>query len=323
MHSQNQRRDLARTVGLGRLAYLVWHAPAAWAARMRREGGPIQQWITARGRAAMRRAAPGISPCRLPDRKSEEAQLVFLTGRTLWYQTAFCLHSLLRQTEARLPVRFLSDGTLRPEHASTLLRLFPGSVYEPEEAVSAALDRRLPRAAFPTLRAHERKLVLMRKFTHVHGAGTGWQLFLDSDMLFYAAPCLIESWAAAPDRPIFMTDLQNAYGYPLAVLSELAGAAVPEHVNTGVSGLRADTVDWAAQERWLHALLADHGSSYYVEQAMFALYLAGRPFLRLPAQDYRLMPDEAECLHPTACLHHYVAGSKREYFRQAWRQVLH
>jgi len=34
------------------------------------------------------------------------------------------------------------------------------------------------------------------------------------------------------------------------------------------------------------------------------------------------MPDEAECLNPTAALHHYVAESKRGYFRHAWRHVV-
>ena len=307
---------------MGRLAYLLWHAPAGWAERMRREGGPVEQWITARGRDAMRRTAPALTPFRVPLRKSDEPQLVFLTGRKLWFQTAFCLHSLLKQSGVLLPVRFLSDGTLGPDHAATLLRLFPGAVYEPEAAVLSALERRLPEARFPMLRAYERQLVLMRKLTYVHGAGDGWQLFLDSDMLFFAPPRLIESWVAAPDGPVFMTDLQNAYGYPPAVLSALAGAPVPECVNTGVSGLHADTIDWDAQEKWLHTLLTEHGSSYYLEQAMFALHLAGRPFLRLPAHDYRLMPDEAECRHPTTVLHHYVAGSKRGYFRHGWRHIL-
>jgi hypothetical protein len=41
-----------------------------------------------------------------------------------------------------------------------------------------------------------------------------------------------------------------------------------------------------------------------------------------PANDYRVMPTEAECRAPTAVLHHYVDTSKRGYFRHAWRHAL-
>jgi hypothetical protein len=55
---------------------------------------------------------------------------------------------------------------------------------------------------------------------------------------------------------------------------------------------------------------------------LVALLLSGASRLVLSRDDYRLMPDESESLCPTAVLHHYVAESKRGYFRHAWRRIV-
>jgi hypothetical protein len=68
-------------------------------------------------------------------------------------------------------------------------------------------------------------------------------------------------------------------------------------------------------------LIGRHGTSYYLEQALAALLLAGQSTQPLPVADYRLLPSESECIAPTAILHHYVAESKRGYFRHAWRSL--
>ena len=147
-------------------------------------------------------------------------------------------------------------------------------------------------------------------------------MFLDADMLFHARPAEIDAWLATPEQPLFMTDVQNAYGYPLDLLARIRGRSVPERINTGVSALHADTIDWPAMEHWLAALLDGPGSSYYMEQALFALHLAGRPFTALPEAAYRVAPDADEIRAPRAALHHYVDLTKRGYFRAAWRRVL-
>jgi len=130
------------------------------------------------------------------------------------------------------------------------------------------------------------------------------------------------TWMEAPVQPVHMLDIQDAYGYPPATLTALAGATLPANVNVGVCGLRSDAIDWEKLEYWCARLLAEHGTSYYLEQALVALALTGQPAVCLPAHDYRLMPDSKECRQPTAALHHYVAESKRGYFRDAWRTAL-
>ena len=118
-----------------------------------------------------------------------------------------------------------------------------------------------------------------------------------------------------------MLDVHDAYGYPATTLAELAGRSVPACVNVGVCGFRSDTIDWEQLEAWTAQLLARHGTSYYLEQALVALLATATDPLRLSRADYLLMPDIAECQHPTAALHHYVDLAKRGYFRHAWRHV--
>jgi len=159
----------------------------------------------------------------------------------------------------------------------------------------------------------------LRKLTDVHAGAHGWRLVLDSDMLFFRRPDFLLAWLAAPDRPLHMVDVQDSYGYSRARLESLAGAPLPLRLNVGLCGLRSDALDWEKLEFWCRRLIEAEGTSYYLEQALVAMLLAGRDCAVAPAGDYLLLPPEDECRAPRAVMHHYVAQSKRGYFRHAWR----
>lgn len=302
----------------GRIAYLAYYQPMATLARCRREGGPWQQWLDARGRRAMIAAARTLpAPPRLP---SGAPVVHFLTGRRFWYQTAFCIYSLRRQGAEVSPV-FLDDGTFDAALFAESQRLFPGSRVVSAPESETHLDRVLPATRFPTLRTQRRTYLHLRKLTDVHAGRSGWQLVLDSDLLCFRRPDALLAWLANPNRPVHMLDVHDAYGYPAATLADLAGGPVPSCVNVGVCGFRSESLDWDLLERWATQLLTRHGTNYYLEQALVALLAARTNPLRLPRTDYLLLPDLAECQRPTAALHHYVDLSKRGYFRHAWRLV--
>lgn len=302
----------------GRLLYLAYHRPLAALARSRREGGPWQQWIDARGRCAMVTAARHLPP--LPPPPTSAPEVVLLTGRRFWYQSAFCVYSLARHIGPVRPV-FIDDGSFDATLATEAQRLFPGSRVERATDIETRLEASLPSAKFPTLRSQRRTYIHLRKLTDVHAGLRGWRLVLDSDMLFFRPPDALRTWFAAPDRPIHMLDVHDAYGYPAATLAELAGRPVPPCVNVGICGFRSEAIDWEKLEFWTARLIARHGTSYYLEQALVALLLTDADPLRLPRADYLLLPDLAECRRPTAALHHYVDLSKRGYFRHAWRHI--
>jgi hypothetical protein len=306
----------------GRIAYQFWHRPRAWLADTRRQGGLRQVWLTARGRTRMETAAHRLPPVTVSAPSSGTPELAFLTGTRLWFQTAFCLHTFLRHASVRPPVLIVSDGTLTSAQATTLERLFPGATVESPAATSARVQASLAPENFPSFHRLLPSHVLLRKLACIHTPGSPPRLFLDSDMLFQARPVALEAWLQTPSRPLFMTDVTNAYGYSLDILGELTGHPVPERLNTGVSALPAGFLDWTLLDRWLGRLVAAHGTSYYMEQALFALATSGRPYIALATGDYVVTPDVPAARRARGVLHHYVNLSKAHYFRHAWRSVV-
>jgi hypothetical protein len=308
----------ASPLTFGRLVYLLWYCPQAAWARSRREGGLWQQWIDARGRNAMRAAAATLTPWRTPTTVAPE--VYFLTGRKFWYQTAFCLHSLRRQAGDVRSV-FIDDGSFDERLVRTIAHQFPGSRVMRSAEVERHLDLHLPISRYPTLRRQRTTYLHLRKLTDVHAGQAGFRLVLDSDMLFFRRPDALLAGLASASNPVVMRDIQDAYGYPTASLAALTPAPIPPCLNVGICGFRSEAIDWDYLEHAAATLIRRHGTSYYLEQALVALLASPMQTLVLPGCDYRILPNEDECRHPTAALHHYVDLSKRGYFRQAWRHV--
>ncbi len=305
----------------GRLVYHLWHRHYGPLRDVVREGGFRQRQRTETGRREMIAAAHRLVP---PSGDSHQApvSLVLLTGRNYWYQTAFCLWTFAHHSRRPLAPFILDDGTLSPEHRSSLLRLFPATRFSDERHIVERLDSVLPVSRFPTLRARRLEFPLLRKLTDVHAGLAGWRLFIDSDLLFFRRPDFLLSWHDHPQRPLRGEDLDNAYGYSLELLAELAGRPVPERVNTGTLGLRSDAIDWDRLEFWCRELQTRVGPHYYQEQALVALLLAGVDCDVPPPADHVVCPQPPEALACRAVMHHYVAQSKRWYFQHNWRHAL-
>lgn len=264
----------------------------------------------------MQAYAPTLGPW--PAASVNAPDVYFLTGVRYWYQTAFCLHSL-RRSGADVRGVFIDDGSFTPYLTTKMLRQFPGSRVVTTADSEHHLDDYLPAKRFPTLRAQRLTYLHLRKLTDVHAGRHGWRLVLDSDMLFFRQPDALLTWLRAPDRPVHMQDVHDAYGYPAESLTALTPGRLPSKLNVGICGFRSESIDWDFLERCASTLIRRHGTSYYLEQALVALLASTRDTLNLPAADYSLLPQEEECRRPTATLHHYVDLSKRGYFRHAWR----
>ena len=311
-------RAIAHRLGFGRLAYLLWHAPVGVVRRSIDAGVPLEQWRDHQAHAAMTVAATQLAPQDLP-LATGWPELHFLTGARFWDQTALCLYSLQRHTGHALPAVFHDDGSATDTIMDRLGRLFPHARWRRHAEIVATLDQHLPAARFPILRERWAAYPNIRKLTDVHVGSRGWKLVLDSDMLFFRRPEFLLAWLTAPARPLHLVDVEESYGYSRALMQSLAGTPIPPLVNVGITGLASESLDWERLERWCRELIAAEGTSYYLEQALIAMLVAGQPCAVAPAADYIVLPSSAECRAPHAVLHHYVAGSKRGYFRHAWR----
>jgi hypothetical protein len=305
---------------LGQAVYQLYHRPAAALRESRRAGGPIEQWRTARGRRAMEAAAATLPPP--PPWPGPPLSLHLLTGRRFWYQSAFCLWSFARRAERKLAPVFYDDGTLTEALRATLARLWPHSVFVSQEQTRARLDQLLPTARFPFLRDRWLHYPNIRKLTDPHLGSEGWKLIVDSDLLFFHRPGFLLEWLEAPRVPLHAIDVQKSYGYSDPLLETLAGNRLHPLLNVGLCGLNSSELDWEWLEHTCRALIQAEGTSYYLEQALVAVLLAGRDCAIAPAADYVTLPDAAEAAACRAVMHHYVADSKPWYFRHNWRKVL-
>ena len=227
----------------------------------------------------------------------------------------------MRSAGRVFPWLVLDDGSLLARERAVLDRVLGShtkwvSCSEAEDA----LNRSLPVSRFRTLRSRRLIYPNLRKLMDVHVLGDGAKLVLDSDMLFFRRPDALLSWLEAPAFPLAMCDCEESYGHARDWLAALAGTELPERVNVGICGVNSSDIEWPRVEYWLQRL-EQGGPSYYDEQALVALILAGRPHTILPTQ-YLCLPGVDEIRHPSAVLHHYVAEAKRGYFREAWKTAL-
>ncbi len=258
----------------------------------------------------------------IPVREGEPLAVHFLTGSRYWEQTVFCAWSLAHTTGRPIRGVVLDDGTLTAAQFESIARVCAGATLITNREIEARLDQALPESSYPTLRQRRRLQPVIRKILDPHAGLSGWKLLLDSDLLFFRRPNLLLEWFRDP-FPLCATDIQNAYGYPLELLEELAGRPVRERINSGILGLRSEDFDWDRLEWWCRTLIEKGGTQYFQEQALVALFLAGRSDAKAaPIEDYVTLPGAREADECKAVMHHYVADSKRWYFRHCWRKAL-
>jgi len=311
--------SLVRSSGVGRLFYRLWFKPVGRAREVIAAGGPVEVWRTEAGRRGME-AAAWLLP-ELPRGSGLPLEIHLVTGRRFWYQTAFCLWTFARQAERTVRPFLYDDGTLDSSFRAPLQRLFPEARFFPQREIVERLDAHLPEARFPSLRERWRNYPNIRKITDVHAGQTGWKLVMDSDMLFFRRPQLLLDWLSRPERPLCARDCASAYGYSRRLMNELARATVEDRVNVGLTGLAGSALDWDRIEYWCRTLIERERTHYYLEQALVAMLMAGRDFIFAPAADYVTGPTEPEAQDCGAVMHHYVAGSKKWYFRHNWRKA--
>ena len=311
--------SMVARLGLGRIAYRLYHQPLGIIKQSIREGGPLEQRRTAKGHLAMRAAALELPPI-APSGEGPDAEIAFLSGPDFWHQTLFCFCSLQLQVPFRIRPIVYDDGRMDAKTKAKLLHVVPWMQFEDAPDTEARLDALLPESRYPSLRARRRNYPHLRKLTDIHVGSDRYKLVADSDMLFFRRPDEVIGWFNNP-QPLYMQDVKTAYGYPVDFLSGLARAEVPEQVNVGLYGLDGGKIDWDHVEHWCRIQNEVYGPCYLQEQALTAMLFANVRALVLSRDDYVVMPNAAEGQNPRAVLHHYVDVSKHPYLRHGWRRI--
>jgi hypothetical protein len=323
----NLKRDsipLSRRLRLGRLAYRLWHRPRQWCDLARTYG-----WgLSVRASLGERRMGAAAKHLPAPPAGGEKltVPIYFLTGRRFWQQTLFCAHSFVQQSGLGAEFCFVSDGTMDDEIARQLTRLFPAAHVLDHAKLDEKLFTALPPARFPTLHAHRRRFVLLRKLTDTLAGEHGYRLFLDSDMIFWRRPDEMLARLARAE-PLYMADLgDDGYTLPRSMLQEKLGITAAPGVNSGVVAVHPEQVDWDLLERACAFLLSEGGDQRLLEQTLWAIVLGAQNGRPLPASDYRLVIEPPACREAIAAgrpaLLHYAWHARLHYAASEWQYYL-
>lgn len=302
---------------LGRIAYLLYFAPR----------GALEKglWKTLRGvwgRRQMQRALPDFSLPEPPAAKTApELPIHFLIGARYLPEACLVSHSLAWAAQQPIAAHFYDDGTLTPADCDFLRSKLPRARFTLIGEINDRLAAVLPGEKFPCLRKLRPAYPHIRKLTDIHLFPGEWKLVSDADVLFFNHPTQLLAHVAAHEAA-HMVDIQPSYGVPLAALERLAGCPVHEKVNVGLCHLRTPDIDWDFVEHCAATLLAEHGFTYYLEQALTAILLARARAKPLPTDAYVVYPDAATARRADCAAIHYVDGSRSYYYDFAWRQVL-
>lgn len=314
--SQQLRKRMPAGLGLWRVK--LFHQDFKW--EVNRDGF-LNATLSRTGREQMKKAASHLKPVALNE-SMKPLEVNFLTGERYWYQTSFCAQSLAQHAGNNVRPVIHDDGTLRQHYVDKLLRVFPSARIISIKEIEDRLDQYLPESKFPFLRHTRTHYFHLRKLTDVHAGVRGWNMVLDSDMLFYRRPAFLLDWLQSPQKPCYILDVANAYEYSNALLTSLVKTEMPDCVNVGVCGLNSEEIDWEQLEYWGKSLVEAEGYNFYLEQALTAMMFAGKSCAIAPREDYVVLPTRAEVEKPQAVLHHYVAEAKAWYFRFGWKHVV-
>lgn len=245
----------------------------------------------------------------------------FLSGEKYWHETAFCFWTLCRFSPRPLRIVIHDDGTFTKQSLSHLRNLFPHVQFHPAKVIERRLDEHLPQDAFPTLREWRIRQPLLRKITDLHAGSSGKKMLLDSDMIFYRQPKFLLEWLRSGNRPLYMVDVKNAYGFSHELRSSLVQKPIHDRINIGIFGLNSEKIDFPQLEIWLTSLLEYEPAPYNMTQGITSMMLAGVDCQVAPKDEYIVLPPREEVENPEATLHHFVAESREWYYEWGWKHA--
>jgi len=301
----------------GRAVYLAYHYP-----RLLWRDGLLNRFQAWRGRSAMLASLKELRPrpSIRPDPAAPAVEVHYLTGKRFLALTSLAAYSA--QAAFGRPVRpvFHDDGTLDDADRAGFRGIFPDARIVGTDEIMQGLDERLGAGRFPILRRLRAGYIHLRKLTDIHATSPGAKLVTDSDVLFFGLPRqLLETVASG--RWCFMQDCRTSYGYPIPALEALAGARLHPRVNVGILHARSDAIDWGFVEHAAGVLLARHGFSYYLEQALTAMLMA-RANGEALGPEYMANPDEKAARSGPPVAMHFLDRSILLLYRFGWRRVL-
>ena len=246
--------------------------------------------------------------------------IYFLTGKNYLYQTLYCIHSLIKVSNEKFRFTLIDDGSFDRDLIERINLQLPHATIITRAHIEQNINAVIPQ--YSHLLDKRKVYQHIKKLTDVHSiSGDQWKLVLDSDMLFLKEPKAIIDWLKKPEKPLYMVDCMESYGYSHSLMENICGEQIPKRINVGVIGLNSNQINWQNLNNWVNTLEKQEGTSYFLEQALTAMILGQTSCVALNALEYVVNPSEDLINKNQGILHHYVDLSKEGYFKKAWRKI--
>ena len=228
-------------------------------------------------------------------------ELRVLTWRRDWINMLWALKSFYHRSGADYPL-YIHDGGLLPAQARELSRHFPAATIVERAAADDRVSRELRR------RGHDRSLAYrtinpstQKLFDFYLFSTTDHVVSVDSDIVFFQNPRELLVPPEGLPRNRYNRDCAYWYSMGLDELEAEFGLRPPPYINSGLSVVRRETIDFSRIEEWLGhpTLFADR---WVTEQTLHALCGAAAGVELLP--DSYLVSTEPGIEESTVCKHY-------------------
>ena len=275
----------------------------------RREG-----WDNVRRRRHYQSKILGSPPIRTA--RSGPVEVRALTWDRDWKNLLWALKSFYHFARVDYPL-FIHDGGLRPGQAEKLRRHFPDATFvgldEADGRIRGHLSGRPRSLEYRLQNPSTRKLFDFFAFSKAD-----YLLSIDSDIVFFGRPDLLLVPPEGLDRNRYNRDIGFWYSMTVDELREAFGIAPPERINSGLSVIKRDSIDFDAIEDWLGhpKMFAD---KWVTEQTLHALCSTVHGVEFLP--ETYLVANEAG-LDPSLVCKHYPGFFRKYLYTEGMARLL-
>jgi len=310
---------------IGQLLYKLYYLPKSRKVHIEQFGGAGNYQLIEKGEADMKAYAFNDLMFNYTPNHRSKYQLNYLTGEKHLHQSLFCVYSLFKyltlNERADFSIIFYDDGSLTDGSLIFLKLKHPFIHVISAQQTQLKINELLPADRYPFLHKKREVYPHIKKLIDIHIGALGWQIVLDSDMLFFNKPVQLLDWIKQPQQPFFLFDPISSYHYSFRLMEQLTGCKLNKHLNVGIAALKSEDINWDVLEFWIKTLEENEGTSYLLEQALTAMLVAGKEIIVADQNAYIVKPKPHEVQAPTAVLHHYVAESKEWYYKTGWRLI--
>lgn len=193
-----------------------------------------------------------------------------LTWRRDWLNVIWALKSYYHFAGVDYPL-FIHDGGLGPGQAERLLRHFPDATFIPSAEADARIAEHFTERGLTRCREYRLLNPSTRKlFDFFAFSGAETLISIDSDIVFFRRPELLVVPPGGYPRNLYNEDRAFWYSMTPDAMEAAFGIRPPERINSGLSVIRRESIDFDAIEGWL-AHPEMFANRWVTEQTLHAL----------------------------------------------------